>query len=166
MKPQDLLLTIKLLSAPEDARTFPKLAAEVGMSASEVHAAMRRAAASGLVDAVTRTVRRAALAEFLVHGLKYVFPAERSGVTRGIPTSYAAPPLRDHFSIGELPPVWPDPEGTTRGEGLLPLYRSVPEAARRDPQVYEWLALIDAVRSGRARERNAAAKEIERRLAH
>jgi hypothetical protein len=47
----------------------------------------------------------------------------------------------------------------------VPLYRSVPGAALRDPAFYEWLALVDAVRSGRARERRMAADELGRRLA-
>jgi len=165
MKPQDVLVVLRLLSAPEGERTFPQLAAALGMSSSETHAAVKRAIASGLVDGATRTVRRASFLEFLLHGLRYVFPAEWRGVTRGVPTSYAAPPLSAQFSIGDLPPVWPHPEGTSRGEGLVPLYRSVPDAALRDPAFYEWLALVEAVRSGRARERRMASKELERRLA-
>ena len=66
---------------------------------------------------------------------------------------------------GELPPVWPDPEGTVRGEELRPLYRSAPAAARRDPALYELLALVDAVRAGRPRERKLAVAELEARLA-
>ncbi len=156
---------MRLATAAEADRTFPRLAAALGMSASETHAAVKRAVASGLVDGVTRKARKAALLEFLLHGLRYVFPAEWRGVTRGVPTSYAAPPLSSEFATGDLPPVWPHPEGTSRGEGLAPLYRSVPDAALRDPQLYEWLALVDALRSGRARERKLAANELERRLA-
>jgi hypothetical protein len=63
-----------------------------------------------------------------------------------------------------MPVVWADPQGTVRGEALEPLYRSVPEAARADAQLYEWLALVDAVRSGRARERELAVAELRRRL--
>ncbi len=103
--------------------------------------------------------------EFFIHGLRYVFPPVWLGVTRGIPTSYGAPPLSKEFAAGDLPPVWPHPEGTLRGEGLVPLYRSVPEAALRDAHLYEWLAIIDALRSGRARERALATKELQRRLA-
>jgi hypothetical protein len=165
LKPQDVLVAVRLAAADEADRTFPRLAASLGMSASEVHAAVKRGVASGLVDGPSRTTRRAGLLEFLLHGLRYVFPAEWSGVTRGVPTSYAAPPLNAQFSIGDLPPVWPHPDGTSRGEGLAPLYKSVPAAALRDPALYEWLALIDAVRSGRARERKLASSELERRLA-
>lgn len=159
-------MILQLLAAPVGERTFPKLANALGMSASEVHAAVQRASASGLVDPKTRAVRRTALLEFLVHGLRYVFPPVWLGITRGVPTSYAAPPLASHFASAELPPVWPHPDGSVRGEGLAPLYRSAPAAALRDPKLYEWLVLVDAIRAGRARERQLAVKELESRLRH
>ena len=164
LKPQDIIVALKLVDAASHEKAFPKLAEALGMSASEVHAAVKRAVLSGLVDAERRSTRKDGLCEFLVHGLRYVFPAEWSGVTRGVPTSYAAPPLKAQFPEVEMPPVWPHPEGTARGEGLAPLYKSAPGAALRDPRLYEWLALVDAVRAGRARERKLATREIERRL--
>jgi hypothetical protein len=164
LKPQDIVVALKLLDAAPAQRAYPKIAEAIGISASEAHAAVRRAIHSGLVTAEDRRVRKDAFREFLLHGLRYVFPPEWSGVTRGVPTSYAAPPLKEHFSVGELPPVWPHPEGVARGEGLAPLYKSVPRAALGDSQLYEWLALVDAIRAGRARERKLAAVEIDRRL--
>ena len=164
MKSQDILVALRLVDAAPGDRAFPKLAHDLGISASEAHAAVKRAVRSGLVDGDTRTVRKEALREFLLHGLRYVFPPEWIGVTRGVPTSYAAPPLKAQFANGEFPPVWPYPEGTARGEGLAPIYKSVPRAALRNHQLYEWLALVDAIRAGRARERKLAALEIERRL--
>jgi hypothetical protein len=62
------------------------------------------------------------------------------------------------------PPVWPYAEGNTRGYALAPLYRTVPEAALRDPDLYQLLALADAIRDGRARERSLAEKALEKRL--
>ncbi len=165
LKPQDIVICLRLIDAESDQRTLPRLAEATGISASEAHAAVKRATKSGLLDAEDRSVRKEALREFLVHGLRYVFPPEWRGVTRGVPTSYAAPPLKARFAESDLPPVWPHPQGTARGEGLAPLYRSAPAAALRDPQLYEWLALVDAVRAGRARERKLATHEIERRLA-
>ena len=85
--------------------------------------------------------------------------------SRGMPTAYAAPPLSDQISgSGDLPPVWPDAEGTVRGITLEPLHRAAVKAARRDPALHELLALIDAVRDGRARERQLAEKELSARL--
>jgi hypothetical protein len=157
-------VSLRLVDAAPEERAFPKLATAVGISASEAHAAVKRVVQSGLVDGETRSVRKEALKEFLIHGLRYVFPPEWSGLTRGVPTSYAAPPLKPQFASGELVPVWPHPQGTVRGEGLAPLYKSAPNAALRDRHLYEWLALVDAVRAGRARERRLAEREIERRL--
>jgi hypothetical protein len=164
LKPQDIVVTLRLLDASPAERTFPRLAAALWMSASEVHASVKRAHASGLVDAATRTVRKSALLEFLVHGVRYAFPGAWLGVTRGVPTSYAAAPMSQHFAPGDLPPVWPYLAGSTRGEGLAPLYKSVPDAALHDAGLYAWLALVDAERAGRARERALATKELERRL--
>jgi hypothetical protein len=164
LKPQDILVSLRLIDASPGERAFPRLAQDLGISASETHAAVKRAVRCGLVDGESRAVRKEALREFLIHGLRYVFPGEWSGVTRGVPTSYAAPPLKAKFAAGDMPPVWPHPEGTARGEGLAPLYKSAPRAALRDHRLYEWLALVDAVRAGRARERSLAALEIERRL--
>lgn len=159
------MVAAKLLcTTSASERSFATLGVSLGLSASEAHACVRRLVKSGLADPASRAVRRSSLLEFVVHGLKYVFPADWKPLTRGIPTSYAAPPLRDAFAAGDHPPVWPFPEGTVRGEGLVPLYRSAPLASTRDPQLHEWLALFDAVRAGRGRERKLAIDELTRRL--
>ena len=111
-----------------------------------------------------RRPNRSALYEFLVHGLKYVFPAERGGITRGIPTAHSAAPLNAKLRGDDGPIVWPDAQGKLRGEALAPLHKSAKTAARNDSRVYELLALVDALRVGRAREREIAAAELRKRL--
>lgn len=135
------------------------------MSPSEVHAAAQRSAAAGLAmkwEAETRpNVRN--LAEFLEHGIQYAFVPERGSLQRGMPTAHAAPPLNQYFGeSGEPPPVWPDPEGSVRGEAFSPLYKSAPTAAKNDDRLYELLAITDAIRGGRARERDIAKKELKK----
>ena len=56
--------------------------------------------------------------------------------------------------------VWPHPNGTVRGIGVEPLHPSVPFAAMQDAKLYEMLALFDALRVGRARERGMAHKRL------
>jgi hypothetical protein len=137
------------------------------MSASEVHAAMRRAVLAKLAVAHQPKgfrVHAQNLLEFLVHGVKYSFPATRGPVTRGHPTACAAPVLRKRIVEGEgLPPVWPDPEGSVRGESFSPLYSSqtVIRAILADPPMYEATALVDAIRGGSARERQVATELLE-----
>src|SRR5512133_2102220 len=155
------------LSLHSEPWTYPGLATALCLSASEAHAAIRRASSAGLYDPTTRTARKAELLELLLHGTRFVYPVERGGLTRGMPTAHAAPPLRERVlaSDSDVIPVWPDPSGEARGEAWAPLYPTVPQAARRDLALYEALALVDAVRGGRARERAIATEELQRRFA-
>ncbi len=167
LKPQDILFLLKLIALRKKQWSFNKLALELGMSPSEVHAASKRVAQAGLADWQGKQLRPNVrnLKEFLFHGIQYVFVPERGSLNRGMPTSYATEPLASHFvADNEPPPVWPDPEGNVRGEAFSPLYKSAPKAARKDPALYGLLALVDAVRGGRAREREIAIKELKKRL--
>ena len=168
LKPQDIVVALKLCGYPPNARpSYEAIAAEIKMSASEIHSAVQRLKNSRLLHGpeMNEKPNLSALEEFLIHGVKYAFPAERGGMTRGMPTSYAAEPLCRLIKAGSEPvPVWADPNGTTRGIALAPLYKTVPEAAKLDSLLYERLALIDAIRDGRAREKNLAEKELKNSL--
>jgi DNA-binding Lrp family transcriptional regulator len=162
-KSQDVLVCLKLCLGADVS--YADLGKALGMSASEVHAAVRRLENARLVDSETREVRREALLGFLVHGVPYAFPASVKEVTRGMPTAWAAPAMSEKFkSSDQLPPVWADPDGRIQGTSVKPLYSSVPVAARNDPQLYDLLSLVDALRIGRARERSFAEKELAQRL--
>jgi hypothetical protein len=168
LKPQDVLVLLKLAIRNDTLWSYPQMAAALGMSASEVHAAVQRAVLARLAvihQPKVIDVHPQNLLEFLVHGAKYAFPVVRGPITRGHPTGYAAPVLRSRIADGEgLPPVWPDPEGTVRGESFSPLYPSqaVIRAILADPPMYDATALVDAIRGGSARERQVAVELLER----
>lgn len=170
LKPQDVFVTLKLVALGGQAWSYVRLANELFMSASEINAAVKRATRARLLAApVSRSENPKAmviaLEEFLVHGVKYAFPPDRGELTLGIPTSSAAPPLTGAGEYHEeLPPVWPAPDGQVKGYGFSPLYRSAPKAAMADPKLYELLALVDAIRDERSRQRNQAARELVARL--
>ncbi len=97
----------------------------------EVSMALERARSVGFLDAEKRQVMKAPLIEFLLHAVKYVFPAEPGPLVRGIPTSHSAPPLAKRIvSDANDQYVWPHDEGEVRGQEILPLYETAPEAAR------------------------------------
>jgi len=186
LRPQDVVVALKLSVANRGPWSYSKLGEELAMSASHVFASVSRARTARLLDFAAilpqaRPVRmarpsrerltvlprpnRSNLKEFLVHGVKYAFPVEHGGPTRGIPTAEAAPPLNQHLSQDfPLPPVWPHAEGAVRGIAFSPLYKNVPLAALKDRQLYELLALVDAIREGRAREREIAIRELTARI--
>jgi hypothetical protein len=63
-----------------------------------------------------------------------------------------------------MPPVWPHPEGSAKGCEFVPLYRTVPQSALRDQQLYQMLALLDGIRGGGARERKLASELLHHQL--
>jgi hypothetical protein len=168
LKPQDILIILKLVARGGRSWAYAPLAVELSMSPSQLHSGMRRAVESRLAvqqgNEIVPHIRN--LCEFLIHGLKYVFPVERGELIRGIPTGYAAPPLNEIFidSGNELPPVWPYLEGKERGISFSPLSRHAPVAAQADDKLYELLVLVDAIRGGRVREQKIAIAELEKRL--
>jgi len=165
LKPQDIVILLKLVTLGNRTWSYSTLAHELAMSPSEVHSGIKRAAAARLFDPQRNVPMLRALQEFLVHGVKYAYPPDRGHLTRGVPTSYAAPPLNILIvQPDEPPPVWPDPEGKVRGYEYSPLYRTVPKAVALDNALYELLALVDAIRDGRARERELAVKLLTERL--
>ena len=167
LKPQDVVVALKLCTYRNARPAISIIGNDLRLSPSEVHGAIGRLRASRLLHgpALQERPNISALEEFLIHGLKYAFPAARGDVTRGIPTSYAAEPLKSEVvASSDLPPVWPWPEGDTRGIGLAPLYKKVPQAALHDSELYQLLALVDAIRDGRPRERKLAEQSLVHRL--
>lgn len=207
LKPQDFLVALKLVAWGEQRWTYARLAQELGLSASEAHAAVKRGLQAGLllqnrapvalvanassaeatllqeptgIYRLTRKrVRRSAspsgegapldnpvrvhaqaLAEFALHGAKYAFPGMRLPLAVGVPTSHSAPAFAGVFAPGSSDFVWPHPNGSVRGIGVEPLHPSVPFAAMQDAKLYEMLALFDALRVGKARERNMASERL------
>jgi len=123
LKPQDLLVLLKLVTLGGARWSYNGLATDLGMSPSEVHAAMTRAVAARLAvskgDVVAPVLT--ALTEFLAHGGQYAFVPDRGALTRGTPTAHAALPLRNELAQSSDPsPVWPDPEGEVRGLAFSP----------------------------------------------
>ncbi|MCA1804391.1 MAG: MarR family transcriptional regulator [Xanthomonadaceae bacterium] len=168
LKPQDVLVLLKLIAIQKKEWSYNGLAVELGMSPSEVHGAGQRALAAQLAvkraGSMVPNVRN--LEEFLVHGIRYAFFPEWGGLARGMPTLFGASPLAERIVPSAEPvPVWPDPEGEAYGSSFMPLYKSAPKAARADAALYELLVLVDAIRGGKARERNMGVKEIQGRLA-
>lgn len=168
LRPQDLVILLYLSLESGLSPTYAALGSALGLTASEAHAGVARAAIAQLAHkdkGGKATVVRDALRMFVQHGARYSFPATRGVMTRGVPTGYAAPPLNTRIvKTDEPPPVWPHKMGSVRGAAFYPLYPTVPDAAVRSPALYELLALFDAVRGGSTRERGIALQLLDHRL--
>lgn len=154
-------------------REMPPQAVEAGSSA-----ALGVQESMGIYRVTRKRVRRSALpdgeavadnavrphshnlAEFALHGAKYAFPAVKLPLVAGVPTSHSAPAFAGVFAPGGSDFVWPHPNGSVRGVGVEPLHPAVPFAAMQDAKLYEMLALFDALRVGKARERGMALERL------
>ena len=168
IKPQDVVVLVKLLVQPDGKHwSQNSLAFELCLSPSQINSAFKRLVIAGLMTSYQPPNKPQpiiqACEEFFIHALKYIFPAKLGEIARGVPTSYSGPSLKIQIVAGNDPiPVWPYGEGEERGVSLKPLYSSVPESVSKypDPIFYDLLTLIDAVRSGRAREKQLAIQKI------
>ena len=168
IKPQDIVVLAKLI-AYKGNKSWSQfsIANELCLSPSQVNGALKRLVSAGLITAYQPPHKPQpiiqACHEFFIHGLKYVFPAKLGEMVRGIRTSYAASSFQGEISLGsEAIPVWPYGLGDERGAALKPLFPSVPESISKhpDPLFYDLLTLLDAIRSGRARDKQIASQRL------
>jgi len=163
MKPQDVVVLLKVIALNNDNWQQKPLAHSLRMSQSEISQSVARSKYAGILDNSGKQVMRQALYDFLQYGLAVVFPAKPGAVVRGIPTAHSASPLKIEISSGE-DYVWPFAQGNMRGHGITPLYATVPQAALDDEQLHALLALADALRVGKVREKNMAVQELKNRI--
>ena len=163
MKPQDIVVLSKIISIGNDGFIQMALAQTLYMSQSEISGSLARSSYAGLLINQNQQVNRKLFFDFIQHGLAVVFPQHPGAIARGTPTAHSAPPL-DAEILSDETYVWPYAKGNSRGQIITPLYPTVPQAVALDSHLYELLALMDAVRVGRARERNLALTILEKRI--
>jgi len=105
MRPQDIVVLLKIAAKKDTPWMLKDLAAELKISPSEVSEAVNRSLLAGLIAADKRTLMKGALLEFLQYGLRYVFPQQPGAIVRGMATAHSAPPLNGVIQSTE-PYVW------------------------------------------------------------
>ncbi|MEY8251756.1 MAG: hypothetical protein RPR91_05170 [Colwellia sp.] len=162
-------LNLPPINEQEDPYSLRNIQNVTGVSKTEISASINRSIGSGLAIRDRKTnkpkANTQALLEFLIYGVKYVFPVKPGEIVRGIPTSFSAPVMSEKLmTAGEIICVWPDAYGNKKGQAIVPLFKSVPKAVKIDPYLYELLALVDALRLGNARESVLAKEMLKERL--
>ncbi|MFZ4404972.1 MAG: hypothetical protein ACOYOK_12785 [Pseudobdellovibrionaceae bacterium] len=163
LKPQDVALLAKLITYKGDQWRQVDLAQELGLSQGEIAKSISRLSKAGLIN--EKRVNRLAALEFILHAVKYAFPAEVGALTVGIPTGISAPAHEKMVvqSSNDIY-VWPSTQGSHRGQLIKPFYANLAEAALRDSDFYAFMAAIEILRIGRARERKLAQIYIEGKI--
>lgn len=163
MRPHDVVILLKIAAKESKPWYMKDLSHELGISASEVSESINRSVIAGLIAQDKKRIMKSALLDFLQHGLPYVYPQQPGALVRGLPTAHSAPPLSDTIMSDEAY-VWPYAKGTIRGQKIEPLHPNVPDACLKDEQFYKLMALTDALRVGKAREKNLAFEELKKRI--
>lgn len=168
MKTQDIVILLKLVSYGRQPWTTRLLQQDTGISLSEINKALHRLYEAELVNNITYRPSIAAAKEFLIYGFKYCFPVTIGSIDRGIYTAHMAPVLRKYFALSKNDLmdsyVWPYADGNETGHSIKPLFRTVPLIAQSDSDLYEYCALLDALRIGRQREREFAKDLLIKKL--
>jgi len=163
MRPQDVVILLKIASTQKNSWMAKDIATDLHISNSEVSESLNRSKMAGLLDSSKKKLMNQAFLEFVEHGLKYVFPAIPGSIVRGMPTAHSALPLENLIQSSE-DFVWPDARGISRGQSIEPLHPGVVQAAKKDNLLYGLLALTDAIRVGKSREKKLAFDEIKKRI--
>ena len=164
MRPQDVVVLLKILTCKDCEWNFGNLALSLQISPSTVSEAMERNRMAGLTNPDKNQVNKLALREFLIYGLKYVFPPLLGHSTRGIATAHSALPVSAFISEGRENYVWGYYKGTRTGSSIVPLYDKIPKLVENEQELYEYLAIIDTFRIGKNREVGIAVNELDKRL--
>jgi len=164
MRPQDIVILLKIISLSNKEWRYSDIASSISISQSEISEALNRCLIAKLIDNKKRNVHINSLFEFLVYGLKYVFPAVPGAIVKGIATAHSAPPLKEYFGQVKDNYVWTYARGKQRGQAIDPLYKTLPGVVEQDKLFYELLAITDTLRIGKAREIKIAVDELKKRL--
>ena len=163
MRPHDIIVLLKIAAKGRKQWYMKDLSSELNISPSEISESINRSVYAGLIASNKRTLMKLALLDFLEHGIRYVYPQNPGAIVRGIPTAHSAPPL-NNIIVSNEHFVWAYGKGKVRGQSIVPLYPSVTEAVQKDEKLYELLALVDAIRVGKAREKEIAINELRIRI--
>jgi hypothetical protein len=163
MRPQDIVVLLKIITLAEQSWQFKDLASQLALSPAEITESLNRSYLAGLVDASKRKVNRLSLLEFIRYGLHYVFPQAPGPLVNGVPTAHAHPYFEPYFH-SEFKYVWPLPAGKVRGLSIEPLYAALPKIVEGDKELHLLLACIDIIRVGRSREIKIATDVLQKKI--
>jgi len=96
LRPQDVVVLLRLSLDAGSVPTYAALAEELKLTASEIHAGIDRAMTAQLArkdESGKPVLLLEALRLFVQHGVRYCFPATHGPMGRGMPTAHAAAPL-------------------------------------------------------------------------
>ena len=160
MRPYDILIALKIVSFNSEDWRIIDIAYNIHLSPSEVYDGINRLHKAEIMHMRKHVVKKH-FVEFLIHGVKYCFPAIPGIKSRGILTAHSSEFFKKIISDYKKDTyVWPSEKGNASGTSIIPFHKNIPEFIQKDRFMYEYLSYIDAIRIGRKREKAYAEKQI------
>ena len=163
MRPHDVAILLKIACKGRQNWLMKDLSYELGISASEISESINRSVIAGLLGSDKKSLNKLALLDFLKAGLPYVYPQQPGALVKGMAAAHSPPPLNKKITSDEHF-VWHYANGNVRGSAITPLHPKIPEACIKDAKFYEFMALTDAIRVGKVRERKIAFEMLKERI--
>lgn len=165
LKPHDIIVLLKVLLKGESGWKYEQLEEELGLSKSVIFRSLSRCAQAKFISSSPFDyLFTSNLLEFLQHGIQYAFAVEPGKISKGIPTAHSAPVLSKQIIAEKDQYIWEDPHGKVRGQVIEPLDKRVADIIKKDPELYDILALIDAIRVGKNREKEIAGRLLKEKI--
>jgi len=167
LKPQDVLVACQLAILGDKIPTQAWLGETLRLSPSTVFESMKSLRKAKLLLSSEKSIKvdLKRLLLFLIHGVPVVYYPQKTEIVRGIATGIFSSTFRSRFTGDkDVPTVWPYTKGKETGEGLVPLYPSIPMACSNNSALCDVMSTIEVLRIGRAREKEAAISHLERVL--
>lgn len=165
IKPHDIIVLLKVLLKGGAGWKYEQLEEELGLSKSVIYRSLSRCAKAKFISpSPFDYFFHSNLLEFLQHGIQYAFAVEPGRISKGIPTAHSAPVMNKQIIAENDQYIWPDAKGHTRGQSIEPLDKRVADIIKNDPELYDLLALIDAIRVGKSREKEIAGKLLKEKI--
>jgi hypothetical protein len=168
MRPHDIVILLKISVIGTTDWYVKDLASGLGISQSETSESLNRSYLAGFLSWHDRELIHESVLEFLEHGIRYVYPHQPVDGGSGMPTAFSARALKRLTGTKARPKrshIWRHPDFNHRGQVVIPLHPGVPEACRKDRDLYRLLALVDVLRVSNSKDhRELAVKELRNRI--
>lgn len=164
LKPQDIFVAAQLSLTEDKQPSHAVLALALHLSPSTVYESLKRLRQAKLTSPSESgaKVARGKFLEFLIHAVPTLYFPRKIEVVRGMPTAMWAPQFRDKLAPAkDIASVWPYTKGKELGEGLIPIYPTVPLACSQNMELYQFMGAIEVLRIGKTREKDVATTYLQ-----
>jgi DNA-binding Lrp family transcriptional regulator len=145
LKQQDIIILGKLIT-DKQWPTQKEIAESIMLSQAEISHALKTLDGVGLINLGMKKVNKLAVAEFIEHAVKYLYPIEKKGMGRGLAIGPSYSYFKNKVQSEDYNYVWPDSEGITKGVIVVPLLPNLSQSVKENEKLLLFLNIVEIFR--------------------